>query len=198
MEQLAVGMAWGVVIGAALLWWIVLYKLLPLYRAGAVAGGCRAAFQFVVVGLAWVTMQIIVWLFLRSDALAALLSVLWAAGLLSWLVLGRSSAGAADAALLQQAALALLSGSGRGITGELADALGLDELSFKGGENGVASGSVTLGKRFSRNFYVAYERGLDATMGTLYFFYDISRRLKLRGETGTESAIDLIYTISYD
>ena len=117
---------------------------------------------------------------------------------LSWLVLGRSSAGAADAALLQQAALALLSGSGRGITGELADALGLDELSFKGGENGVASGSVTLGKRFSRNFYVAYERGLDATMGTLYFFYDISRRLKLRGETGTESAIDLIYTISYD
>ena len=58
--------------------------------------------------------------------------------------------------------------------------------------------SVTLGKRFSRNFYVAYERGLDATMGTLYFFYDISRRLKLRGETGTESAIDLIYTISYD
>ena len=92
----------------------------------------------------------------------------------------------------------LLSGSGRGITGELADALGLDELSFKGGENGVASGSVTLGKRFSRNFYVAYERGLDATMGTLYFFYDISRRLKLRGETGTESAIDLIYTISYD
>ena len=35
-------------------------------------------------------------------------------------------------------------------------------------------------------------------MGTLYFFYDISRRLKLRGETGTESAIDLIYTISYD
>lgn len=117
---------------------------------------------------------------------------------LSWLVLGRSSAGAADAALLQQAALALLSGSGRGITGELADALGLDELSFKGGENGVASGSVTLGKRFSRNFYVAYERGLDATMGTLYFFYDLSRRLKLRGETGTESAIDLIYTISYD
>lgn len=117
---------------------------------------------------------------------------------LSWLVLGRSSSGAADAALLQQAALALLSGGGRGITGELADALGLDELSFKGGESGVASGSVTLGKRFSRNFYVAYERGLDATMGTLYFFYDISRRLKLRGETGTESAIDLIYTISYD
>ena len=117
---------------------------------------------------------------------------------LSWLVLGRSSAGAADAALLQQAALALLSGSGRGITGELADALGLDELSFKGGEEGVTSGSVTLGKRFSRNFYVAYERGLDATMGTLYFFYDLSRRIKLRGETGTESAIDLIYTISYD
>ena len=115
---------------------------------------------------------------------------------LSWLVLGRSAASASDTALLQQAAMALLAGSGPGITGQLADALGLDSLSFAG--DGLENSSVMLGKRFSRNFYVAYEHGINSAMGTLYFFYDINRRLKLRGETGAESAIDLIYTMSFD
>ena len=116
---------------------------------------------------------------------------------LSWLVLGRSSNGVADAALLQQAAVALLGGSGRGITGELADVLGLDQVGFQGGDS-VSGSSISLGKRFSKNFYVAYEKGLDATVGSLSFFYDISRRLKLRGQTGQQSAVDLIYTVTYD
>lgn len=116
---------------------------------------------------------------------------------LSWLVLGRSSYSAADAALLQQAAMALLSGDGRGITGQLADALGLDDVNFKGGDS-ISTSSVTLGKRFSKNFYVAYEKGLDATAGTFYFFLDLSRKLKLRAQTGQQSALDLIYTVSYD
>ena len=116
---------------------------------------------------------------------------------LSWLVLGRSSYDAADTALLQRAAVALLSGEGRGISGQLADALGLDDVEFKGGES-LESGGVLLGKRFSKHFYLAYEKGLDATVGTLYFFLDINRALKLRAQTGQQSALDLIYTVSYD
>ena len=116
---------------------------------------------------------------------------------LSWLVLGRSSYDAADTALLQRAAVALLSGEGRGISGQLADALGLDDVEFKGGES-LESGGVLLGKRFSEHFYLAYEKGLDATVGTLYFFLDINRALKLRAQTGQQSALDLIYTVSYD
>ena len=116
---------------------------------------------------------------------------------LSWLVLGRSSYSAADAALLQQAAMALLGGDSRGITGNLADALGLDDVNFKGGDS-LSTSSVTLGKRFSKNFYVSYEKGLDATVGTLYFFLDLCRKLKLRAQTGQNSALDLIYTVSYD
>ena len=116
---------------------------------------------------------------------------------LSWLVLGRSSDSAADAALLQQAAMALLGGDSRSITGSLADALGLDDVNFKGGDS-LSTSSVTLGKRFGKNFYVTYEKGLDATMGTLYFFFDISRKLKLRAQTGQQSALDLIYTVNYD
>ena len=118
---------------------------------------------------------------------------------LAWLVVGRSGAsGGAESALLQQAAMALLGGSGGGLTGNLASAIGLDEISFSGGLTGTAGASVTLGKRVSRDVYMAYERSLAGTLGTLYIFYDLSRRLTLRAQTGEQSAIDLIFTIRYD
>lgn len=120
---------------------------------------------------------------------------------LAWLVLGRAAAsGAAESALLQQAALALL-GGGRGLSDGLAQSLGLDEVSFSGVRNtdtGVTSAALTLGKRLSKDFYVSYERSLAGTMGTFYIFYDLTRRLTLRAQTGEKSAVDLIFTISYD
>ncbi|RZJ26909.1 MAG: DUF490 domain-containing protein [Haliea sp.] len=121
---------------------------------------------------------------------------------LSWLVVGRASAsGGAEAALLQQAALALL-GSKAGQSGSLAASLGLDELSFRGSEtsaNGSTNeGAVTLGKRFSRNFYAAYERSLSGALGTLLVFYDLSQRFTIRAQAGEQSAVDLIFTIPFD
>ncbi|MBX3589030.1 MAG: translocation/assembly module TamB domain-containing protein [Ramlibacter sp.] len=122
---------------------------------------------------------------------------------LSWLVLGRSSAsGGAEAALLQQAALALLGSRGGAMSGGLAGSLGLDELSFRGAasqEDGSTSqGVVTLGKRFASNFYVAYERSLASAMGTFFVFYDLTKHLTVRGQAGGQSAVDLIYTLQYD
>lgn len=122
---------------------------------------------------------------------------------LAWLVLGRSAAnGGAEGAVLQQAALALLGGNGKGLSGGLASALGLDELSFSGSANKsdgtTSAAAVTFGKRLSRNFYVAYEHSLAGTLGTLYIFYDLSKRFTLRGQTGEQSAIDLIFTLQYD
>ncbi|MBC7681697.1 MAG: translocation/assembly module TamB domain-containing protein [Ferruginibacter sp.] len=122
---------------------------------------------------------------------------------LAWLLLGRSAAnGGAEAAVLQQAALALLGGNGKGLSGGLASALGLDELSFSGSANksdgSTSAAAVTFGKRLSRNFYVAYEHSLAGTLGTLYIFYDLSKRFTLRGQTGEQSAIDLIFTLQYD
>ena len=58
--------------------------------------------------------------------------------------------------------------------------------------------TVTLGKRISRDFYVAYERSLAGTLGTFSIFYDLSRRFTLRARTGEQSAIDLIFTVPYD
>ena len=123
---------------------------------------------------------------------------------LSWLVLGRSSAaGGAEAALLQQAALALLGSKSGSMSGGLAASLGLDELSIRapsssGGTSTASAGAVTLGKRFSRNFYAAYERSLAGTVGTLFMFYELSRRFTVRAQAGEQTAIDLIFTVPYE
>ncbi|MBK5206791.1 MAG: translocation/assembly module TamB domain-containing protein, partial [Polaromonas sp.] len=122
---------------------------------------------------------------------------------LSWLVIGRPSAvGGAEAALLQQAALALLGSKSGGLSGGLAASLGLDELSYRGGsssaDGSTTEGAITLGKRFSRNFYAAYERSISGALGTLYVFYDLSQRFTVRAQAGQQSAVDLIFTLSYD
>ena len=122
---------------------------------------------------------------------------------LSWLIVGRASgSGGAEAALLQQAAIALLGSKTGGMSGGLAATFGLDELSFKGAssnaEGGATQAAVTLGKRFSTNFYAAYERSISGALGTLFVFYDLSQRFTVRAQAGQQSAVDLIYTVPYD
>ena len=125
---------------------------------------------------------------------------------LAWLVLGRSpSGGGAETALLQQAALALMGSKNNGTSASLAQRVGLDELSVGGGSNagqadgtGAGGATLTVGKRLSQDFYVAYETGLAGAVGTLQVFYDLSRRFSLRASTGTQSAVDLVFTHRYD
>ncbi|KWT94702.1 MULTISPECIES: translocation/assembly module TamB domain-containing protein [unclassified Variovorax] len=121
---------------------------------------------------------------------------------LSWVVLGRASAtSGGESLLLQQAALALLGRLGSGSHGGgLASRFGLDEIGFKGPGNGgdVRDSAVTVGKRLSKDFYLTYERSLSGTLGSLFIFYDLTRRLTLRGQAGQQSGIDLIYTVKYD
>ena len=117
---------------------------------------------------------------------------------LSWLVVGRATAiGGAESALLQQAALALLnSRRGGGNSGGIAGRFGLDELSVR--RDDAAGAVVTLGKRFARDFYASYESSLGGALGTLNIFYDISRRLTMRARAGERTAVDLIYTFSFN
>ncbi|WP_298211807.1 translocation/assembly module TamB domain-containing protein [Acidovorax sp.] len=119
---------------------------------------------------------------------------------LSWVVLGRSaSAGGAEGAMLQQAALALLGRNGsKNPTANAASRLGLDEIGFRGAGDDASAAALTFGKRLSSDLYVTYERSLSGTLGTLYIFYDLSRRITLRGQTGEKSAVDIIYTVKYD
>jgi translocation and assembly module TamB len=121
---------------------------------------------------------------------------------LSWMLLGRSTAGGgAEAAVMQQAALALLGGFGpKGGGGNFATRFGLDEIGFKGPASGedATSSAITLGKRLTDQIYVTYEASLAGSLGTLYIFYDLTRNLALRGQAGLKSGVDLIYTLSYD
>jgi translocation and assembly module TamB len=116
---------------------------------------------------------------------------------LAWLVTGRPApATGAESALVQQAALALLASRTGGGKQGIAASLGLDELSFR--REGSEGPSVTVGKRFGRNFYAAYERGLAGAVGTIYIFYDVTRKLTLRAQAGERQAVDLIYKLAFD
>lgn len=121
---------------------------------------------------------------------------------LAWLVLGRPASGAgAEAAVMQQAAMALLGTQIKGMEGGLAHALGLDDLSLAqetGTTTANAGTAVTLGKRLSSRLYVAYAHSLNSATGALNLFYDVSRRLTVRAQVGGESALDLIFTLPHD
>jgi translocation and assembly module TamB len=115
---------------------------------------------------------------------------------LSWLVLGRASdgLGRTDTALLQRAALALLSGENEGVTSQFMKTLGLDDVSLRQSEGEVRETVVSLGRQLSRRWYVGYERGLNATSGTWQLIYRVARRFTLRAQSGLDNSMDVIWT----
>ncbi|MEO6408752.1 MAG: translocation/assembly module TamB domain-containing protein [Burkholderiaceae bacterium] len=114
---------------------------------------------------------------------------------LSWLVMGRASdaLGGTETALLQRAALALVSGEGPGVTDQITKALGLDELAVSSGGD-VKSTVVTVGKQISDRLYVAYAQGLNAAAGSFQLIYKIAQRFTLRAQSGSDNSLDLIWT----
>jgi translocation and assembly module TamB len=117
---------------------------------------------------------------------------------LSWLVLGRSpdGLGRTDTALLQRAALALLSNesSGKAPTDELINALGLTDFSVRQTEGTVRDTVVSLGRQLSRRWYLGYERSVNATTGTWQLVYRLAQRFTLRAQSGAENAVDAIWS----
>jgi translocation and assembly module TamB len=114
---------------------------------------------------------------------------------LSWLVLGRApdGLGRSDTALLQRAAVALLSGEGEAPTDALLKSLGIDEISLRQGDGEVRETVITLGKQLSRRWYVGYERGVNAASGTWQLIYRIAQRFTLRAQSGLENSLDVIW-----
>jgi translocation and assembly module TamB len=119
---------------------------------------------------------------------------------LSWLVLGRApdGLGRTDTALLQRAAVALLSGEGEAPTDALMKSLGIDELSLRQSEGEVRETVISLGKQLSRRWYVGYERGVNATTGTFQLIYRIAQRFTLRAQSGAENSLDIIWVWKFD
>ena len=115
---------------------------------------------------------------------------------LSWLLRGRASdgPGSGDTALLQAAAMALLSGDEPSVLDQLFNVIGLDDLSLRQAD-GVAGGTiVSVGKQLSRNWYVGYERGLNATTGNWQLIYRVAQRFTVRAQSGEQNSIELIWS----
>lgn len=125
---------------------------------------------------------------------------------LSYLLLGRASdgLGRTDLALLQRAAIALITGEDD--SPGLIERIGLDQFSVRKDESttttsaGASSSTTTrdtvvsLGKQLSRRWYLGYERSLNAATGTWQLVYKLAQRFTFRAQTGAENALDLIWT----
>jgi len=120
---------------------------------------------------------------------------------LSWLIAGHASESgdSASTALLQQAALALLSGEGPGVTDRVVKSLGFDQIGVRQSQTQGDSKDtiVTLGKQLSQRWYVGYERGLNATAGSWQLIYRIARRVSIRAQAGEDNAVDLHWSLRW-
>ena len=102
--------------------------------------------------------------------------------------------GRTDTALLQRAALALLSGEGRSPTDALLESIGLTDFSVRQSDGDTRETIVSLGKQLSRRWYLGYERSVNATTGTWQLIYRIAQRFTLRAQSGNDNALDVIWS----
>ena len=115
---------------------------------------------------------------------------------LSWLLRGRATEGqgTADTAMLQAAAMALISGDEPSVLDDLFNVIGLDDLSVRQSDSASGGAVVSVGKQLSRNWYVGYERGLNATTGNWQLIYRIAQRFTIRAQSGESNSIELIWS----
>ncbi len=111
-------------------------------------------------------------------------------------MLGRSPEGLGntDTALLQRAAFALLAGDGQNPSDALLGAIGLTDFSVRQTDGDTRETIVSLGRQLSRRWYLGYERSVNATTGTWQLIYRIAQRFTLRAQSGSENALDVIWT----
>jgi len=124
---------------------------------------------------------------------------------LSWLVLGHGMEGATgnEADVLSAAAGALLGGKGGtgGIQSKIANSLGLDELGVRQGQGqatGLENTVVTVGKRISSRLYLGFEQGAATASSVVRLRYKINPRITLQLQTGTNTALDVLYSWAFD
>lgn len=125
---------------------------------------------------------------------------------LSWIVLGRvPDASGIDSSLLLSAAGSILGGGSGGITSQLKQTLGVDELSLRQGEAGQAvdenplsSQIITVGKRLSSRAFISYEQGVTAAAGVTKLTYTLTPRVNIVTQAGVDNAIDVFYTFSFE
>jgi translocation and assembly module TamB len=129
---------------------------------------------------------------------------------LSWLVLGQGldRTSGADVAALQTASAALLGRRGKSVTTQVAESVGLDDISVHGSSatgRGAARGAspaagqvVAFGKRITDRLTLVYEQGLTVATNALRLEYSLTRAITLRAEAGTISSVGVYYRRNFD
>jgi translocation and assembly module TamB len=123
---------------------------------------------------------------------------------LSWLLTGQGldRASRNDLALIGAAAGSLISGNQKPITTQIANKLGLDDISVRDTGTGATSGTstqvVAFGKRISDRLSLIYEQGLSVANNALRIEYALTRTLTLRAEAGQVASFGLYFRRSYD
>lgn len=123
---------------------------------------------------------------------------------LSWLLTGQGldRANRAELGALSAASASLLGQGKRPLTQQIANSIGLDDISVRDSGNTVAGATsgqvVAFGKRISDRLTLVYEQGLSVANNALRIEYTLSRTLTLRAEAGVVSSIGLYYRRSFD
>ena len=133
---------------------------------------------------------------------------------------------AAQSLALRQAGQQLLGGEDGKRKAGVAERLGFDVFNFGYASNtGVSSGVtentsptglpgggggssssgegaqrevVTVGKRLSDRLFISYEQGIRGLWNLLRIQYQLTSRLALRGQSGSDTAVDLLYSFTFD
>jgi translocation and assembly module TamB len=140
---------------------------------------------------------------------------------LSWIVLGHGpeQAAGADSALLLSAANSILGGQEGGISRQLAQTLGVDDIgiasgqlgggesrlptrtvagSLSSGNSGTVSQEIfTVGKQLSANTRLSFERSLAGAETIVKITYALTRRFSLTGRAGADNAVDIFYSYAF-
>ena len=102
------------------------------------------------------------------------------------------------AGVLSAAAGALLGGGkGGGFQSRLANSLGVDELGLSQAK-GLESTVVTVGKRISARAYLSFEQGATTASSLVKLRYKLNPRITLQFQTGTNTALDVLYSWAFD
>jgi translocation and assembly module TamB len=116
---------------------------------------------------------------------------------LSYLISGKplNEASGSQNAVLAKAALSLGVDNSASLTQQIATTVGLDEIDVGGGDQGLESTSLILGKYLSPKLFISYAYGLFSSVGTVGLDYQLTKKISVEAESGEAQAIDLIYTI---
>ena len=126
---------------------------------------------------------------------------------LAWLITGEGlQAGSrSDYAALSAASSALLSNGGKPLTQQIAQTIGLDDITVRGGglggtnpASGTAGQVIVFGKRITDKLTLGYQQGLSIATNALRIEYALSNTLTLRAEAGTISGLGIFYRRSFE